>query len=185
MSVSAKVAAHLKLEDFQKWFNHDFWRAFRNWNFPINIPSSPDERRALVQRVYESIISARYSPNIPEAEIIKNKGHGIARTVPIFCIEDYIVYFFCIKELEDVLCGNRTLNTFGGWTLGGKIRSQEAEEIESEATEYGRYSFNPNAWREAFGEFNALLFAQIESRKYPHTYSEVGSLWSTSKSEKS
>ncbi len=42
-----------------------------------------------------------------------NKGHGVARTIPVFCIEDYIVYYFCIKELEDVISGNRTEHTFG------------------------------------------------------------------------
>ena len=70
--------------------------------------------------------------------------------------------------MEDVLCGNRVSNTFGGWTLGGKFRQQEVGEIESEATEYGRYSFNPDAWKHAFGEFNALLFAQIQTATYPY-----------------
>ncbi len=129
VNLSAKVAGHFKLEDFQKWFNHDFWRAFKNWNFPIIVPNSPAERHALVQRVYESVISARYSPNIPETEIIRNKGYGIARTIPIFCIEDYVVYYFCIKELEDVLCGNRTPNTFGGWTLGGKYDHRNLKKL--------------------------------------------------------
>lgn len=51
-----------------------------------------------------------------------------------------------------MLCGNRTPNTFGGWTLGGKLRVHENTEIENEATDYGRYSFNPQAWTHAFGE---------------------------------
>jgi hypothetical protein len=134
--VAEKVNVRImKCEDFQKWFNHDFWRAFKNHSFPIAVPDSPAEREATVRRVYESIDSARYAPSIPEAEIIRNKGFGVARTIPVFCIEDYIVYYFCIKELEDVLCGNRTPNTFGGWTLGGKMRSKESEEIESEVAE--------------------------------------------------
>ena len=28
-----------------------------------------------------------------------NKGQGVARTIPVFCIEDYIVYYFCIKVI--------------------------------------------------------------------------------------
>jgi hypothetical protein len=158
----------MKWEEFQKWFNKDFWRAFKRQNFPIIVPDSAEEREAVVRRVFESIVSAKYAPSIPEAEIVMNKGFGVARTIPVFCIEDYIVYYFCIKELEDVLCGNRVQNTFGGWTLGGKIRGKESEEIESEATEYGRYSFNPNAWKEAFGEFNSLLFAQVETKAFPY-----------------
>ena len=141
----------MKRKDFQRWFNKNFWRAFKNRTFPIKIPQTQKEKKDLVERIYASIASARYAPNIPEAEIVMNKGHGVARTVPVFGIEDYCVYYFCIKELEDVLCGNRTGNTFGGWTLGGKLRVRETSEIECELTEYGRYSFNPQAWTQAFG----------------------------------
>lgn len=158
----------MKREDFNRWFNRDFWKAFTNKALPIKVPERLNERRELIERVYESISSARYAPGIPEAEIVMNKGHGVARTVPVFCIEDYLVYYFCIKELEDVLCGNRTDNTFGGWTLGGKLRQQEKSEIECEFTEYGRYSFNPNAWTHAFGEFNSLLFSQLDQGSYSH-----------------
>ena len=67
-----------------------------------------------------------------------------------------------------MLCGNRTPNTFGGWTLGGQLRARENDEIESDATAYGRYSFNPQAWTHAFGEFNALLFAQLDPGHYAY-----------------
>ena|SRR3989338_3799357 len=155
-------------KDFQRWFNKNFWRAFKNQTFPIKIPQTQKEKKDLVERLYASIASARYAPSIPEAEIVINKGHGVARTVPVFGIEDYCVYYFSIKELEDVLCGNRTENTFGGWTLGGKLRLRETSEIECELTEYGRYSFNPQAWTQAFGEFNSLLFSQLDQSNYSH-----------------
>lgn len=98
-----------------------------------------------------------------------DKGYGVARTIPVFCIEDYIVYYFCIKELEDIISGNHAENTFGGWTLGGKLRRQENWEIESDMGSSGaRYSFNPRAWTVAFGEFNSLLFSQLETGAYTH-----------------
>src|SRR6266550_3619290 len=112
-------------QQFSRWFNRGFWRAFRNRTFPIEIPASRANREATVDKVYNAIISARYAASIPEAEIVANKGYGVARTIPVFCIEDYIVFYFCIKELEEVLCGNRTENTFGGWTLGGQMRKLE------------------------------------------------------------
>jgi hypothetical protein len=127
----------MKKEEFLRWFNRDFWRAFKDRTFPIKIPQTPTEKKELIEKVYLSISSAQYTPNIPEAEIVIDKGYGVARTVPVFSIEDYCVYYFCIKELEDVLCANRTNNTFGGWTLGGNHRRQETSEIESELTEYG------------------------------------------------
>jgi hypothetical protein len=86
----------------------------------------------------------------------------------VFCIEDYCVYYFCIKELEDVLCSKRVPNTFGGWRLGGQLPRAEREEIESDDPVYGRYSFNPDAWRHAFGEFNALLFSQLAQGQHSH-----------------
>jgi hypothetical protein len=158
----------MKQENFQRWFNRAFWKAFKNRTFPIKIPETENEKNDLIEKVYLTISSARYAPSIPEAELVMNKGHGVARTVPVFCIEDYCVYYFCIKELEDVLCVNRTKNTFGGWSLGGKFRQQETSEIECEITEYGRYSFNPQAWTRAFGEFNSLLFSQLDQGNYSH-----------------
>jgi len=98
-----------------------------------------------------------------------NKGYGVARTIPVFCIEDYIVFYFCIKELEEVLCVNRTKNTFGGWTLGGRMRKLEDTDVELDVGfSSSRYSFNPRAWTAAFGEFNSLLFAQLDTGTYSH-----------------
>ena len=87
----------------------------------------------------------------------------------MFCIEDYIVFYFCIKELEDVLCGNRTEHTFGGWSLGGKMRKLEELDVDFDhGFSSARYSFNPRAWTQAFGEFNSLLFAQLDTGTYSH-----------------
>lgn len=159
----------MKWEDFNRWFNRDFWRAFKNRTFPIHIPQTPDEKLATVRRVFEAVQSARYSPSIPEAEIVMNKGHGVARTIPVFCIEDYIVYYFCIKELEEIISGNRTDHTFGGWTLGGRLRKLEDIDVEFDTGfSSARYAFDPRAWTAAFGEFNSLLFAQLETGAYTH-----------------
>lgn len=154
--------------DFLRWFNRSFWKAFSGRTLPISVPETGADKAALLDSIYNDIASARYAPGIPEIELVMNKGHGVARTVPVFSIRDYCVYYFCIKELEDVLCGNRTANTFGGWTLGGQLRTRENDEIESGASAYGRYSFNPQAWTHAFGEFNALLFAQLDPGNFAY-----------------
>src|SRR5688572_5487011 len=112
-------------QDFSRWFNKDFWAAFKNKTLPIEVPKTLEEKTKLVNEVFEFISSARYAPKIPETELIMNKGYGVARTVPVFSIHDYCVYYYCIKELEETLCVNRTPNTFGGWSLGGKLRKKE------------------------------------------------------------
>ena len=159
----------MKWEDFNRWFNRDFWKAFSNRTFPIKIPKTEEDKDATVRAVFDSIESARYAPSIPETEIVIDKGHGVARTVPVFCIKDYIVYYFCIKELEDVISGNRTDHTFGGWSLGGTLRKLENIDVVFDTGFSGaRYSFNPRAWQKAFGEFNSLLFSQLETGAYTH-----------------
>ncbi len=159
----------MKWEDFNRWFNRSFWRAFKNRTFPIDLPKTAKDKEATVRAVFEAVKSARYAPSIPEAEIVMNKGHGVARTIPVFCIEDYIVYYFCIKELEDVISGNRTDHTFGGWSLGGTLRKMEDLDVEFDTGfSSARYSFNPRAWQQAFGEFNSLLFAQLKTGAYTH-----------------
>ncbi len=155
--------------DFKRWFNRDFWRAFNKRSFPIKIPKSKKAKEEKIREVYDAVKSARYGPSIPEAEIIMNKGFGVARTIPVFCLEDYIVFYFCIKELEDVISGNRTEHTFGGWTLGGKLRRKEWDDMEGDTGfSTSRYSFDPGAWAHAFGEFNSLLFSQLATGSYSH-----------------
>ncbi len=159
----------MKWENFKRWFNRDFWKAFKKQTVPIDIPKTSKDKADIVRAVFNEVISARYAPSIPEAEIVINKGDGVARSVPVFCIKDYIVYYFCIKELEDVISGNRTEHTFGGWSLGGNLRRQENRDVEFDTGFYNaRYSFNPRAWQKAFGEFNSLLFSQLETGAYTH-----------------
>lgn len=159
----------MKWEEFNRWFNRDFWRAFQKHKYPIEVPRTVIEKQSKVRAVFEAVKSAKYAPSVPEAEIVINKGYGVARTVPVFCIDDYIVYYFCIKELEGVIAGNRTENTFGGWTLGGKLRQREDMDVVFDTGfSSARYAFNPKAWTAAFGEFNSLLFAQLEARGYSH-----------------
>ena len=159
----------MKWEDFNRWFNRGFWKAFKNRTVPIQVPITKEEKEIKVRAVFEAVKSARYAPSIPEAEIVMNKGYGVARTIPVFCIDDYIVYYFCIKELEEIIAGNRTNNTFGGWSLGGILRKQENLDVEFDTGfSSARYSFDPRAWQQAFGEFNSLLFAQLGTGAYSH-----------------
>ncbi len=48
-------------QDFNRWFNCDFWRAFKNRTFPIRIPTTPADKLATVRKVFDAVESARYS----------------------------------------------------------------------------------------------------------------------------
>ena len=38
----------MKWEEFSRWFNRDFWRAFKNRTFPIKIPQMTADKKAKI-----------------------------------------------------------------------------------------------------------------------------------------
>lgn len=161
--------------DFKAYFNRDFWKSFDRLPFSIRIPN----KEKFVRSVYLSIKNKTYYPSIPIRHIDLNKGNGVTRTIPVFDIKDYCVYYFCIKILENKIAVNRTENTFGGWTLGGAIRKfedqemilqkndgmefEDLEEVVDGSVTY--YSFNPHAWAKVYGDFNSKLYVTAKSFK--------------------
>lgn len=153
--------------DFKKYFNNDFWKSFKRLPFNIKIKNKEE----IIKSVYNSISTKKYYPSTPIRYIDVDKGNGVARTVPVFDIKDYCVYYFCIKILEPEIALNRVSNTFGGWSLGGAIRNSENDEIlpvlddsledsdEFIEASTSPYSFNPNAWSKVYGDFNSKLYA--------------------------
>ena len=156
----------LPIEEFKKFFTNGFWRAFHNNSLPLSIPKNQQAKELLLNKLYESIIQRKYYPHVPEATIYIDKDHGVTRCVPVFAIEDYCIYYFCLKRLEENIAVNRVPNTFGGWSLGGKIREKENEDLY--INDYGRFAFNPLAWSKAFGDFNARLGANLMSENFAY-----------------
>ncbi len=48
----------MKWEDFNRWFNRDFWRAFKKRSFPIAVPETDSDRQSMVRKVYDAVDSA-------------------------------------------------------------------------------------------------------------------------------
>ncbi len=151
--------------NFKKYFNNGFWKSFKRLPFDIKIP----EKEKFIKSVYNSIITKRYYPSTPIRYIDIDKGNGVTRTVPVFDIKDYSVYYFCIKILESKIALNRVPNTFGGWTLGGVMRQAEDQEVSISSpvieglddmieVSASPYSFNPYAWSKVYGDFNSKLY---------------------------
>jgi hypothetical protein len=158
----------LDYPSFKKLFGRNFWKSFKRVQIPL--PKSSSDKDDLLQSVYSSIQSRTYSPSNPEFYMSYNKGFGVARITPVFCIQDYIVYYYCIIRLEFKLAQNRTENTFGGWSISGlEYRSAEESEINGKlqslydpSVSMPSWSFSPKAWYAAYRDYNAKLYCSLQ-----------------------
>ena len=153
-----------KFNEFKKLFNGNFWKTI-NKHF-LFFPKSSFQKKCVLKTLWNSIQEKKYYPSIPKEYIYLDKGNGVVRQTCVFEIQDYCLYYYCIKELEDKIAINRIENTFGGWSLSGQIRKKENEELNNNNDEYGFSSFNPTAWAKIFGEFNSILFNNINNEEY-------------------
>ncbi len=160
---------------FKQVFGSSFWKTItKDSLIPLPYKITKDQ---LLREVYDAITQRTYYPSVPRGHVIADKGSGVARVIPVFEPRDYCVYFYCIKALEDKIAVNRTPNTYGGWSLGGMLRESEDHEIEAHKAQYDEFesemasnfglsayesSFDPNAWRRMFGDFNAKLYASLK-----------------------
>ncbi len=170
MSVPQINSQNFKLDedDFIAFFNKNFWKIFKSKPLNFQVPIDFQKKNQFLKEIFSKIQNRAYTPDLPLLEIIENKGYGVARVIPVFTLQDYCVYYYCVKKLEIILAGNRTPNTFGGWSMGGVSRKRENLEIDLQLQNYGRYSFNPNAWIKEFGDFNAKLYSQLDTGLYTH-----------------
>jgi hypothetical protein len=171
------------LAEFKKYFNRDFWRAFKDKSIFIDIPATQEEKEIFIENLHSEILEKKYYPSVPHCYIDRDKGNGVTRIIPVFCVKDYCVYYYCIKKIEPRIAYNRVPNTFGGWTLGGLLRQSEEDEMSKRKRDFedtedfinelhgisvSEYSFNPTAWSKAYGDLNAKLYATSQETKYKH-----------------
>lgn len=145
-------------EEFIKLVDNDF---FKHLNTKSLIPfGEPKERQVFLGEVYDNLFSnlIKYKPKSPRKYISTPKSRYVIRMVPTFELEDYCIYYFCLKVLENYLAKNRVIGTFGGYRMGGKIRAQENQEFEPSCEDsFNENSFNLLAWKQEYGEYQAKL----------------------------
>lgn len=166
--------------DFKKYFNKNFWKCFREVTLDFN--ENP-EKEEMLSNVYDEISKWIYAPSIPKKYLYDDKWFSVTRSIPIFEVKDYCVYYYCIRKIEHLVAINRTENTFGWWSLGGQVRALEEVEINARKESYdehenmmaerydvsiSEYSFNPKAWRQAYWEFNEKIKATYLESSYPY-----------------
>lgn len=115
-----------------------------------------------VEKTYDELIHdiTGYKPKPLRSYISHPKSKYVIRKLPSFELEDYLIYYYCIKSLEDLIAKNRIVGTFGGFRLGGKIRKKEEREMVSEVTffeSFNQNSFNYIAWKSQYISYTTML----------------------------
>lgn len=145
-------------DDIIEVVDKKFWGIIND----LRVHANRTARVPFLKKLTISLKSHQYFPSLPLTVKETDKGHGVARQVPIFNLNDYSVYYYCVRKLEHVLAKNRISGTYGGWSMGGKIRKQERAEEEPSDEYQLTHSYNPAAWAKYYGDYNAKLYAKIK-----------------------
>ena len=156
------------LDDFIKTVDSRFWRHITNRSvLPFKEGEVPSNRTQFLTELYERISKMNYVPLAPRGIIVSAKQRNlVARFIPALNVQDYCVYYYCLKKLENEIAKNRIPGTYGGWQLGGKIRRLEQGDDEPDyAPEYG---FNRGQWSKAWGEYQRKAYSLIRAPGITH-----------------
>lgn len=146
-------------EDLEQIVDKKFWNRIND----LRVHAAKKKRIPFLEALKVHLKQHEYFPSLPITVKETNKGHGVARQIPIFNLSDYSVYYYCVRKLEHVIAKNRVLGTYGGWSMGGKIRKQEDEEP---GDPYQMtYSYNPAAWAKHYGDFNGRIYGNVKKLK--------------------
>lgn len=147
---------YIMFNDLEQIVDKKFWSIIND----LRIHATKKQRVPFLTELKTKLGRSEYFPGLPVTVKELNKGHGVARQIPIFNLADYSVFYYCVRKLEHVIAKNRVDGTYGGWSMGGKIRKKE--NAEEPAGEYPlTYSYNPAAWARYYGEYNSYVFAKI------------------------
>ena len=163
-----KRKAMIHSEEFNKVVDTRFWQLAVKLQ-----PNEVADRVATLNSLCKEINNGTYSPGSPAIIMEQDKGFGIVRHIPVFSVIDYAVYYYCVKKLDPVLAKKRIPNTYGGWSLGGRIRDLEESEDEYSLDYELSFSYNPRAWAKHYGEFNSKLYKQLLKYKKLKGYRAV------------
>lgn len=136
-------------------------RFFKHLNTKSLIPFEEKRKRTIfLGNVYDKLLGniTNYKPKPPRRYISIPKSRYVIRMVPTFELEDYCIYYFCLKVLEDYIAENRVRGTFGGFCLGGKLRDKENQEFEPTYEDsFNENSFNAFAWKQEYCTYQAKI----------------------------
>lgn len=152
----------LDFKNFKKYIDQRFWKHIHKETL-IPYKGSIPNRNQFLKQLYTDIEKMRYVPSPPRGYVVSHKQNLVVRFIPTLRREDYCLYFFCIKCLEDEIAKNRIKGTYGGWRLGGKIRKMENFDDAPSAPDN---SYNKLAWKQAWTDYQKKAFLFHRNNRY-------------------
>lgn len=148
------------LDDFIESVDSDYFRHIRKESVsPID---EKIDRKEFLTDLYHNLSTGRYFVQSPREFKVESKSQRTARVIPILMLEDYCVYYYCVKKLEKELALNRVSGTYGGFSLNGLIREKETDEIEKISEEIPstpKRAYNLFGWIESWKDFTRKVYA--------------------------
>ncbi|MBU1165226.1 RNA-directed DNA polymerase [Patescibacteria group bacterium] len=154
----------ISYEKINKYVGRRFWKHIQKETLiPYNevIP----KREEFLKNLTAKIEKMQYVPSPPRAYVVSHKQNLVVRFIPTMTLEDYCVYFFCIKCLEDEIAKNRIKGTYGGWRLGGKIRKIENFD---DAPSVPDSSYNKFEWMKAWTEYQQKAYKFYQNNNFQY-----------------
>lgn len=154
----------ISYEQIKKYVGIRFWKHIHKETLIPHIDTTPNKEEFL-KSLAMKVEKMQYVPLPPRAYVVSHKQNLVVRFVPTMVREDYCIYFFCIKSLEDEIAENRVRGTFGGWRLGGRMRAMENFD-DPPSMPYSTY--NRFGWKLAWTEYQkrAYRFYLDEKHQY-------------------
>jgi hypothetical protein len=164
-------AKMIKIADFQKSIDNKFWKHItRRSKLPFN--NGIPVRNDLLKKLSEKISNRTYCPISPRGFIIMHKQNLVLRFVPVLSLEDYCVYYFCIKSIEEEIARNRVKHTYGGWSLGWTIRKKEnLDELKVSVEFDGSVpvtSITQAAWKKYYTDYQNRAYSLYKNKSYKY-----------------
>ena len=146
------------IDDFKKIFSKNLYnKIMKETSIAIFRKDITKEvYNEILEELYYELINNTYKPSCIDETIYSYKTNNVARIIPVFAIKDELLYYFLCKMIENEIAVNRTVNTYGGWLLGNKIKLEEDSEID-----YVYKSYNPTLWNENWKLFQNILIFEL------------------------
>jgi hypothetical protein len=135
--------------------------SYKYTNFPI-------DKQEFLEKLYDSIFTWEYYPSKMENYLTIPKNiECVPRLNPIFSISDYVIYYYCIKQIQSELVQGKILNTFWAFRLDSDFRRLELTSLPYELDYMPIASFNRFGWKKEWSDFLNLTNQLLTNYENP------------------